>query len=109
MAKTQTRVVTRTKTVFRRAKPSKAGFKKQLLKAGVGIGLGLAVKYGAGYLARNAGPQAQEAVRRAANVAASYGGISGELAYQVADYAINTAIVIPTGGTPMGGSAGEFA
>lgn len=109
MAKTRTRVVTRTKTIFRRAKPSKMGVKKQLIKAGIGVGLGLAVKYGVGYLVKNQGPQAQELVRRAANTAAAYGGVSGELAYQAVDYGINTAIIIPTGGTPMGGAPGEFA
>src|SRR5574341_120962 len=111
MAKTRTRVVTRTKTVFRRAKGSigKINLKKEATHAAIGIGLGLAVKYGGQFLAGN-NAMAQEAVRRAANVVAAYGGKgTGELGYQIADAAINHFVIAPSGGLGMGGGPGEFA
>jgi len=85
----------------------KLNWKKEATKAGVGLGLGLGIKYGLGYFTRN-NPQAAEWTRRGANVAAAFGGVPGELAYQVADYGVNQ-IVMLQGGTAAGSGPGETA
>lgn len=87
----------------------KINFKKELMNAGLGAVVGLTIKHGVGYVTKG-NPQAAEATRRAANVAAAYAGKgTGELAFQVADAAINQLVVIPSGGTPAGSAPGEMA
>lgn len=110
MAKTQTIVLKSPAKKGKSKSRKKMDWKKYAVQAGLGAALGLAVKYGGAFLTKNAGPDAQELVRRGANVAAAFGGQGvGEMAYQVADFAINRAIVIPTGGSPVGSLPGETA
>lgn len=97
---------TRLKQIIRHRGKS-MNLKKEATKAGLGVGIGLAIKYGLGYLARG-NPQMSELARRGANVGAAFGGVPGELAYQAADYAVNQ-IVSGQGGMPAGAGAGEAA
>lgn len=86
----------------------KVDWKQEGMHAGLGALVGLGIKYIGGYVAKS-NPQAAEFVRRAANVGAAYAGHgTGELAYQVADFGVNS-VITTQGGMAPGAGAGEFA
>lgn len=104
---TMARKGSKLKHVFHRRSIGKMNLKKEATKAGIGLGLGLAIKYGVGFFTRN-NPQAAEWTRRGANIGAAFGGVPGELAFQFADYGMNQLLVMQGGSAP-GTGPGEAA
>lgn len=106
-SRSRSKMAHRMKRVFHR-RGGKLNIKKEAERAGIGGVIGTGIKYGVGLLAKNAGPVAQEWIRRGANVGAAVGGVPGELAYQIIDYGLNQ-VIAGQGGTPAGTLPGEAA